>query len=95
LEDGLVQSIPDQYASISKDPVPMTVIMDGGGNDVLSVLDDCLAFNNRCRQKIDKALDIAENLLKQMDKDGVAHVIYMGPFYLPGLKKAVNYGTNR
>ena len=34
LHDGWVQSIPDKYASISKDPVPMTIIMDGGGNDV-------------------------------------------------------------
>ena len=65
----------------------------------MSVWGDCAVFNDRCRKKIDEALDSAADLLKKMDKDGIAHVIYMGPFYLDGegkkLKKAIDYGANR
>jgi hypothetical protein len=95
MHEGWVPSIPDQYASISKVPVPITVIMDGGGNDVMSVKEDCLAFNDKCRQQIDEALDIAGDLLQKMDDDGIAHVIYMGPFYLLNLNQAVDYGAKK
>lgn len=50
--DGWVPSIPSQYGWISKTPVPITAIVDGGGNDVMSVKDDCLQFNDHCKQQV-------------------------------------------
>ena len=36
LQDGWVISIPEQYNK-NKLPIPKTIIMDGGGNDVFSI----------------------------------------------------------
>lgn len=41
LHEGWVPSIPTEYGWVSKTPVPDTIIMDGGGNDVISVKEDC------------------------------------------------------
>jgi len=49
--------------------------------------DDCLAFNDRCKQQIDEALDIADTLLTRMHDDGIAHIVFMGPFYVLDLNE--------
>lgn len=67
--------------------------MDGGGNDVISKRYDCEAFNDACKRQIDEAVLIGEDLLEHMHKDGVCHVIWMGFFYIGGLEKAVDYGS--
>lgn len=44
-------------------------------------------------RQIDEAVGIGAKLLQQLHNEGVAHVIWMGFFYLPGLNQAVDYGT--
>lgn len=73
--------------------MPTTIIMDGGGNDVISKRSNCEAMDDACKQQIDEAVNIGADLLEQMHKDGVAHVIWMGFFYIGGLEKAVDYGS--
>lgn len=52
----------------------------GGGNDVISLRDDCVKFNDACRAQIDGAMAIAGGLLDRMQAEGVQHVLYLG-FY--------------
>ena len=73
--------------------MPTTIIMDGGGNDVISKRDDCQAFNDACRAQITEAVAIGADLLEEMHKDGVKHVIWMGFFYVGGLNQAVDFGS--
>ncbi|EKU22416.1 lipolytic protein g-d-s-l family [Nannochloropsis gaditana CCMP526] len=92
LHEGWVPSIPAEYSIMSKNPPPITIVMDGGGNDVISVKDDCLSFNDRCQQQIKEATDILADLLERMHEDKVQHVLLMGPYYLENLNKAVDEG---
>jgi hypothetical protein len=50
--------------------MPTTVIMDGGGNDVISVRSDCEAFNDNCLRQVDEAVSIGKGLLEQLHKEG-------------------------
>ena len=49
-----------------------------GGNDVMSVKDNCVAYDARCKQQIAEAMSILTDLLERMHKDGIQHVIFMG-----------------
>ena len=55
-------------------------VKKGGGNDVISLRDDCVKFNDACRAQIDGAMAIAGGLLDRMQAEGVQHVLYLG-FY--------------
>lgn len=55
---------------MAKTPVPTTVIMDGGGNDVISVRSDCEAFNGNCVRQIDEAVSIGKELLDTLHDAG-------------------------
>jgi lysophospholipase L1-like esterase len=57
--------------------------------------EDCDAFNDKCKKQIDDALEIAETLMNKMNDDGIAHIVFMGPFYVLGLNKAIDYGYNK
>lgn len=74
--------------------MPTTIIMDGGGNDVMSKRQDCEVWNDACQVQITEAVDIGARLLEEMHQDGVQHVVWMGFFYIDGLEKAVDYGTD-
>lgn len=50
------------------------VIMDGGGNDVISVRSDCEAFNGNCVRQIDEAVAIGKDLLKTLHDAGTPFV---------------------
>lgn len=71
MRDGWAESIPSIY-NIHKTPVPDVVILDGGGNDVNSVRQKCLAFSQTCKDTIDDVVTKVENLLGQMRDDGAA-----------------------
>ena len=94
LEDGWVKSIPQQYHDMMRsNPTPTitTLLMDGGGNDVMSHKNDCVAFNEKCTQVIDQSVEIARSLMNEAMKDGTTNVVYLGPYYLSDLSAAVNY----
>jgi hypothetical protein len=94
MRDGWVESIPSIYAK-NKDPVPTTVIVDGGGNDVNSVRQDCLQMTPKCSETIDDVVDLIDALMHNMKKDNVTNIVYVGFFYIEGFEKAVDYGNNK
>lgn len=95
LHEGWVASIPEQYASVNKTPPIDVVILDGGGNDVMSHRNDCEAFDDACRLAIDEACDLAAHLMGQMKTDGIKHILYVGFYQIPGLEPVAEYGTEK
>ena len=96
LHDGWVTSVPQLYTDMrtkTAPAVPTTIVLNGGGNDVISVRDDCWAFNDKCRLQIDSAMEIAERLILRMHDDGVQHIIYLGFYYAFNMTQAADYGT--
>ncbi|MDX1756086.1 MAG: SGNH/GDSL hydrolase family protein [Marinobacter sp.] len=95
LTGGVVAtSIADQYAIARADnPAIDTVVMDGGGNDILipAILFDpydCKTqwyefgqLSSRCKALIDDLYVEGVNLLNDMHADGVDNVIYLGYYY--------------
>jgi lysophospholipase L1-like esterase len=81
-------NIPYQYEQMAKkdDPNIDTIVMDGGGNDVLINDRSCLTQappqNAGCAKTVDAALGRAKQLLDEMATDGVKHVVY---FFYPHL----------
>lgn len=95
LEGGLLAtSIVDQYAiAKNDDPDIDTVLMDGGGNDILipAILLDpynCKTewyqfgyLSRQCRNYIDDVYVESVNLLNKMHADDVQNVVYLGYYY--------------
>lgn len=71
--------IPSQYAAAkAENPNIKTVIMTGGGNDVLltpHVLADCLVLGAACKSQIDKVGDAYKKLTSDAAADGVADIV--------------------
>lgn len=96
LHNGWVESIPLQYSNyIQSNNIPTTIIMNGGGNDILVKKNDCKVFNNMCIKRINETTTIIDSLLKQMNNNGVLNVVYLGFYYINGLKNTVDYGTDK
>ena len=90
----LAPSIPSQYATAKSDnPNIDTILMDGGGNDILLpaiAFDpyDCKTqwyewgrLSNQCKDYIDDIYVDAVNLMNDMGSDGVQKVIYLGYYH--------------
>lgn len=92
IQDGWKISIPSQYMQYRTDDVT-TIIMDGGGNDVNSQRSECERFSSGCIEMIDRIVVILQNLFDTMRRDGVHSILYCGFYYIPGLERAVDYGT--
>lgn len=95
LEDGWVKSIRAQYHDLNKQPNITTLIMDGGGNDVISHRNDCEQWNQACRDMVDRSMGIAASILDDAHKDGISDVIYLGFYYLKGLENAADYADTK
>jgi hypothetical protein len=78
--------IVNQYAMAhSADSNIDTIVMDGGGNDILLGDRSCLTSpptttTTTCAATIDSVLGTAKTLLSQMQSDGVKHILY---FFYP------------
>jgi lysophospholipase L1-like esterase len=94
LQDGWVESIPSQYVDIENQNFS-TIIMDGGGNDVMSKLSECQEFNENCKLMINYIVNIAESLINKMGRNNVTDVIYLGFYYIKNLNKVIDYGTEK
>ena len=73
-------AIPGQYARAKRDnPNIKTVIMTGGGNDILitGLSADCAAGGEKCAAQLDKIGVGLKDLWTQMAKDGVRDVIHI------------------
>ena len=112
LKGGIVaNSVYTQYNDAKRtDGNINTIVMDGGGNDILipaMILDPygCRThwwrwnISSSCRNLINEQYINLVNLLNQMDSDGVQDIVYLGYYELPrgnaNLTKAVNYGDQK
>lgn len=90
----IATSVADQYQEARADnPAIDTVVMDGGGNDILipaiafdpyNCKTQWYQFGNlsqKCRNFIDDVYVDAVNLLNDMHADGVDNVIYLGYYH--------------
>jgi len=73
--------IPGQYTQAkSADPDINTVVMTGGGNDILIGNNTCLSnpppANQSCVDTVAKAVAAADAMFTQMQADGVKNVVY-------------------
>jgi hypothetical protein len=77
----LNEAIPNQYDSAkSADPDIKTVVMTGGGNDIIQVpglRDDCAAGGMQCAEVLGMILGRLTALWEEMAADGVQDVIYV------------------
>lgn len=94
MRDGWVESIPSVYAK-HRSPVPCTIILDGGGNDVNAVRQECMAFSGKCKETIDSVVDLVAGLVEEMRDDGVHDIVYAGFYYLKGFEAAVDYANEK
>lgn len=92
--DGWILNIPMQY-TLNKNKEFTNVIMDGGGNDVLSNENECKEFTNKCKNKIDEITEKLEFLFETMNNDGIKNLIYLGFYYIKNLNKAIDYGSTQ
>ncbi|WP_068507449.1 MULTISPECIES: SGNH/GDSL hydrolase family protein [unclassified Oleiphilus] len=107
---ALAKAVDQQYEDAkSTDANIDTIVMDGGGNDILipAMLFDpygCRThwwrwnISRSCRGLIEDQYINAINLLNQMESDDVQNVIWLGYYELPrgnkNLTKALNYGDD-
>ena len=93
---GGIGRIPDQFdQAIKADPDAHTVLMDGGGNDVLvpdlfldalgACRDTGSSKNPNCQMIVKLALDAADALLKRAAAAGIRDVVY---FFYPHIPEA-------
>lgn len=87
MEGGLVTSIPEQYEKAIRDGAVRTVIMNGGGNDVLiSGRKECSTpygtpLSEDCLDIIDDVKAASEAMLLKMAADGVRNIIWQGYYH--------------
>ena len=90
--------IPGQYDRAKReDPDIKTVVMTGGGNDLLLTNsgNDCPTAGPNCRAQIDKVADGLVALWAQMARDGVQDVVYI-EYSRGGTNAAsVEYGSQK
>ncbi|MCF8110451.1 MAG: SGNH/GDSL hydrolase family protein [Desulfobacteraceae bacterium] len=84
---GMVDTIPEQYeTAIAEGPI-RTVVLDGGGNDVLiGAQAECSTeygteLSQSCLQVLDEVSEETEALLERMKADGVQNIIWQGYYY--------------
>ena len=108
---AIATSVTQQYSDAkSTDANIATVVMDGGGNDILipAILLDpygCRthwwrwSISSSCRNLVDDTYVDTVNLINTMDNDGVEKVIFLGYYELPrgnaNLEGALTYGAKR
>jgi lysophospholipase L1-like esterase len=89
---GFMKNILRQYDEAIADGPIRTVILDGGGNDILIGANRiCSAdyggeLSDECYQVMDNVLAEAENRFREMVADGVENVVYQGYYYVRNQK---------
>jgi hypothetical protein len=84
---GMVRTIPAQYTQAKNaDRNIRTVVMDGGGNDVLiGGQTQCSTLGNTvsaaCERILNDVMNTAEDLLEQMADDGVQNVVWQSYYH--------------
>jgi hypothetical protein len=100
-----------QYARAKSDnPTIKTIVMDGGGNDILipiiTLFDpyncESSPLSTSCKNQINNVYTNAVNLLNNMGRDGVKNIIFMGYYHVKNgllgstsMNNAVDYGDTK
>jgi len=90
--------IPSQYAQAKRDnPGIKTVIMTGGGNDLLrsNARSDLATAGPMTRMRIDQIANRLVALWTEMSQDGVRDIIYVFYSRGGGIAASVDYGTKK
>ncbi|SMF04632.1 SGNH/GDSL hydrolase family protein [Pseudobacteriovorax antillogorgiicola] len=94
-----MDDVVQQYYRARARGIPQTVIMNGGGNDVLGNITSCRFLNSRCVNAIEGAIDQGVDLIQLMEDDGVERIVYLGYYYTKfiggGLDNAIDYAMAR
>jgi hypothetical protein len=98
-----VQYVTKQYnTAIAARPSIKTIIMDGGGNDILmdmywsQACQSSGTISSSCKAYIDGVLDGVETLWEDMNYDGVDNVFHLGYYYLKaGTLTTLLYGKTK
>lgn len=95
---AIMTQIRDQYRNIKHYEIE-TIVMDGGGNDILGNSGNCRHQNNdNCKSQINTIVETARLLFEEMHEDGVERVVFMTCHYPrkwnSGYVDAINYGTD-
>ncbi len=78
--------IPRQYDKAIKQGPIRTVLMDGGGNDILlSGRKQCKPYSQACADLIQEVKKESEKMRDKMIADGVEAVVWLGYYYTHGL----------
>lgn len=85
---GLIKTIPQQYEDAIADGPVRTVIMDGGGNDILiganavCSVDYGEELSDDCYDVMEEVLEESERVFEQMVDDGVKNIVFQGYYYV-------------
>jgi len=96
-----IEQIAKQYIMYKEEyGVPATVIMDGGGNNVLrGMLLECLRGEQKCLVEVERVAKFSNDFRDQLLEDGVEKIILVGIHYFHGwrepLNKIVDYAMER
>lgn len=98
-----ISGIAKQYdKAIYENPDLRTIIMDGGGNDVLQGNQDkCASYGElpgECEELLDWVVDVSEDMFENMFTDGIDDLVFLGYYNLPNdmakLNVALNYAMD-
>lgn len=80
--------IANQYYRLIKSEVKFEILMDGGGNDILSKPEECKGeLKTGCYELLAKIADSFARLFHEMAKDQQIRVYYVVPHYPQGWNK--------
>lgn len=86
---GIMTPIPTQYDNAkADDPDIRTIIMDGGGNDILigaqavCRADTVAELSDECKNVVAGVLATSKELIDEVNADGVQNVIYLSYYHI-------------
>ena len=87
-----IEQIKKQYIMYKEEfGVPATVIMDGGGNNILKgMLIECLRGEEKCFIEVERIAKFSNDFRKQLLEDGVEKIILVGIHYFHGWRARLN-----
>ena len=91
---SVVSQIRDQYLSHRSEQI-RTVILDGGGNDILGNKGNCQnKLNDACKSLIKKVVDVVKETFSHMANDGIHQIVYLGCHYPMGWNAGFNQAVD-
>ena len=89
---GFRTPVPAQYTKARRaDSNIRTMVMDGGGNDILiGGQSQCKPYGPACQAILDEVYGAMDILFARMNADGVQNLVYLGYYHVKGGSAALN-----